>query len=154
MPRDVLDLLAPTAVIHPERVEATLAWEPVETRLDDAQQGPRRDALQCELDERWRLTRIILVGINRVGMPGEREQPLRLNFLDHSLPSEMLVTGIGYLPTRNLPRHKWPVQSDAEPCAEFVMIGQRSPDAGDWGLEFDGLFDAITHAQPPGCLLT
>src|SRR6266851_4183352 len=103
MPCDVLDLLAPTAVIHPERFEPALARELVETRLDDAQQGPRRDAVQRELDKRRRLTGIILVRINRVGMPGEREQPLGLDFLDHGLPADMLISGVGDLPARNLP---------------------------------------------------
>src|SRR5437868_6580736 len=151
MPRDVSHLLAPTAVIHAERFEPAIAWDLVETRLDDAQQSPRRDALQRKLDERRRLTGIILVRIDRVGMPGEREQALGLHFLDHGLPSEMLITGIGYLPTRNPPWHKWPVQPYAEPRAELMMIGERPPDAGNRGPEFDGLFDAITHAQPPGC---
>src|ERR1700730_5405517 len=96
MPRDVWDLLAPTAVIHPERLEATLAWQLVETRLDDAQQDHCRGALQCKLDERRRFTGIVLGRIDRVRMPGEREQPLRLHFLDHGLPSDMLITGMGY----------------------------------------------------------
>src|SRR5258708_4197620 len=38
MPRDVLDLLAPPAVVHAERLEPAPARELVETRLDDAQQ--------------------------------------------------------------------------------------------------------------------
>src|SRR5690242_21452133 len=108
MPHDVLDLLAPTTVVHAKRFEPALAWELVETRLDDAQQGSDRDALQRKLDECRRLTGIILVGIDRARMPGEREQLLGLHFLDHGLPSEMLITGIDYLSTRNLPGHKWP----------------------------------------------
>jgi len=40
MLRDVLDLLAPAAVVHSECIDPTLAREPVETRLDDPQQGP------------------------------------------------------------------------------------------------------------------
>src|SRR5207248_2142988 len=55
MLRDVSDLLAPATVTHAERLEPAIAWELVETRLDDAQQGPRRDALQRKLDERRRL---------------------------------------------------------------------------------------------------
>src|SRR2546421_2051930 len=87
MPRDVSDLLAPTAVIHAEGLEPAIAWDLVETRLDDAQRSPRQDALQCKLDERRRLTGIILARIDCVGVPGEREQPLGLHFLDHGLPS-------------------------------------------------------------------
>src|SRR6266446_9681868 len=134
MLRDVLDLLAPTAVIHAECFEPALARELVETRLDDAQQGPRRDAVQRKLDECGRLAGIVLVRIDRIGVPGEREQPLGLHFLDHGLPSHMLIAGIGYLPMRDPPRHEGPVQPDAEPRAELVMIGQRSPDAGYRGL--------------------
>jgi hypothetical protein len=33
------------------------------------------------------------------------------------------------------------------------VIGQSFPDSGDGSLELDGLFDAIAHVQPPGCLL-
>src|SRR4029077_3384936 len=150
---DVLNLLAPTAVIHPERFETTVALQLVETRLDDAQQGSRRGDVRCKLDKAQRFPVIVLGRIDRVRMPGEREQPLRLHFLDHGLPSDMLIAGVGYLPTRNLPRHKRSVQTNAEPRAELMMISQGSPDAGDRGLEFDGLFDAITHAQPPGCSL-
>jgi hypothetical protein len=57
MPHNVLDLLAPTAVVHAEGFEATPAWELVETRLDDAQQGSRRDPLQRKLDETGALSR-------------------------------------------------------------------------------------------------
>src|SRR5438876_564859 len=58
MPRDVVDLLFPTAVIHPERFAPALARQLIEPRFDDAQQGPRRDALQRKLNERRRLTGI------------------------------------------------------------------------------------------------
>ena len=37
MRRDVSDLLAPTAVVHPEGFEPALARELVKTELDDAQ---------------------------------------------------------------------------------------------------------------------
>ena len=37
------------------------------------------------------------------------------------------------------------VDPDAEPLAEFLMVGQRAPDARDRGLELDGLFNAIGH---------
>jgi hypothetical protein len=34
------------------------------------------------------------------------------------------------------------------------VIGQRLPDAGDRRLQLNGFFDAVGHAQPPGCLST
>jgi len=93
MLRDVLDLLAPAAVIHAERFEPALARKLVETRLDDSQQSPCQGALQGELDERRRLVGVILVRIDRIGIPGEREQPLGLHFLDDRLPSDVLIPG-------------------------------------------------------------
>jgi hypothetical protein len=55
------------------------------------------------------------------------------------------------------------VELNAKPCAEFVVIGESAPDAGDGGLQFDGFLDAISglilgagsggHMQPPGCIL-
>src|SRR5262249_29956468 len=153
MPRDVRDLRTPPAVVHAKRFEPALAWDLVETRFDDVQQGPARCLLQREFDERSRLTGIVSVRIDREGMPGERKKALGFHFLDHSLPSKMLVTGMRDLPACSLPRHEWPLQSDAEPRAELGMIGQRAPDAEERSLQLNGLFDAITHEQPPGCLL-
>ena len=46
------------------------------------------------------------------GLPPPRHIP--------TLP-EMLITGVGYLPARHLPRHKRPVQSDAKPHTELVV---------------------------------
>jgi len=60
---------------------------------------------------------------------------------------------MGDLAARCLARHEGTFQSHAEPLAEFVVISQRLPDAGDGRPELDGLFDAIAHEQPPGCIL-
>src|ERR1700730_9293688 len=144
-------MLTQPAVVHAEGFEPALARELVETRLDEAQQSPRRDAPQGKLDECWRLTGVVLFRIDRIGMPGEREQPLGLHFLDDRLPPDMFIAGIVYLPAGNLSRHKGPVQPDPEPRTELVIIGQRPPDAGNRGVELDGLFDAISHVQPHGC---
>src|SRR6266540_684291 len=153
MPCDVFKLLAPAALVHAKRLVTAVAWQLVEPRLDDAQQRPRRGFLQGELDERRRLSGIIFVGIDGIRMPGEREQSLRLHFLNDRLPAQVLVTRIGDLSARNLSRHKWVFEPDSKPRAELVMVGQRTPDARDRRLELDGFLDAIAHAQPTGCPL-
>src|SRR5688572_6197844 len=106
MPRDVLDLLAPAALIHAESFATTLGRDLVEARFDDAQQGSAGDALQRELDERRRLAGIILIRFDRVRVPGEREQALRLHGLDDGLPADMLVARMRDLSAANLARHE------------------------------------------------
>src|SRR5262249_7943285 len=70
---DVFELRAPTALIHSKRLVAPVAWQLVEAGLDDAQQRPRCCSLQGKLDKRRRLSRIVLLGIDGVWMPGERK---------------------------------------------------------------------------------
>ena len=60
MPRDILDLLAPPALVHAEGFDTALARHFVEARFDDAQQRPGRGLFQRELDEGRRLAGIIL----------------------------------------------------------------------------------------------
>jgi hypothetical protein len=145
MPRDVPDLLAPAALVHAEGFAAPLGRYLVEARFDDAQQGSAGDALQGELDEGRRLAGIILVRFDRVRVPSEREEALRLHGLNDGLPADMLVSRMRDLSAANLARHERAVEPDAEPHAELAMIGQRPPDTGDRSLEFDGLFDAVGH---------
>src|SRR5262249_29527844 len=124
----------------------------VEAGLDDAQPRAGRDLFQPELDEGGGLAAVVCLGIDRIGMPGEREQPLRLHLLHHRLPAYVLVARIGDVPTRHLSGHERPFEPDAEPRPELLVIGQRAPDAGHRSLEIDSLLDAIGHSQPPGCV--
>src|ERR1700730_9072849 len=103
MTRDASKLLVPTAVVHAKCLDAALVWKLIKTGLDDAKQCARRGLLQRELDQRLRLTGIIRVRIHRVGVPGEREQPLRLNVPDNRLPSEMLITRMMICPAQPVP---------------------------------------------------
>src|SRR5262245_5602705 len=137
MPGDVSELNAPTALIHTKRLVAAFAWQLVEARLDDAQQRPCRGFLQGKLNKCRRLSRIVLLRIDGVWMPGERKQSLRLHFLDNSLPSQVLVPGICDLTARNLSRDEWAFKPNAEPHAKLLVVSQRSPDAGDGSFEFD-----------------
>src|SRR6185503_2267218 len=73
MLRDVSHLCAPAAVVHAERLSPTVARNPIEARLDDAQQGPCRSLLQRELNERRWFGRVVHLRIGRIGVPGERE---------------------------------------------------------------------------------
>src|SRR5579864_3585270 len=87
-------------------------------------------------------------------MPGEAEEALGLHFLDHGFPLEVLVTGIGDVPARDLTGHEGAVDFDAEPLAKLAVVGQGAPNAGDGCFEFDALFNTVAHdMQPPGCIL-
>jgi hypothetical protein len=55
------------------------------------------------------------------------------------------------VPARDLTRDERAFKANPEPLAELAMVGERAPYARDGGFELDGLFDAISHAQPPGC---
>ncbi len=46
---------------------------------------------------------------------------------------------------RGLAGNEGRLQGDAEPFAEFAVVGERAPDAGDGGFEFDLLFNAVFH---------
>src|SRR5262245_60925277 len=68
---DVSELSAPAALIHTKRLVAAVTWQLVEARLDDAQQRPRCCFLQGKLNKCRRLSRIVLLGIDGIWMPGE-----------------------------------------------------------------------------------
>jgi hypothetical protein len=74
--------------------------------------------------------------------------------LDNSLPSQVLVPGICDLTARNLSRDEWAFKPNAEPHAKLLVVGQRSPDAGDRSFEFDSLFARwsaeLVQTQPGG----
>jgi hypothetical protein len=63
----------------------------------------------------------------------------------------MLVARVRDVPARDLARDERAFKPNPEPFAEFAMVGKRAPDARDGGFQLDGFFDAIGHAQPPGC---
>jgi len=94
---DVLDLLAPAAVVHAEGLVATVRRQLVEARFDDTQPGARRRLLQGEFDQRRRLSAVILLRVDGVGVPGEGEQPLGLHLLHHGPPCDVLVARMGDL---------------------------------------------------------
>src|SRR5262249_46804710 len=67
------------------------------------------------------------------------------------LPFHVFVAGIGDLALRHPARLEGRVELDAKPLPELAMIRERAPDPCNRCLEFDALFDAIGHVQPPGC---
>src|SRR5262249_26175683 len=60
---DVLHLRRPTPIVHAERLGPAVGGNPVEARLGQAQQRAGGGLLEAELDQRWRLLRVVLVGI-------------------------------------------------------------------------------------------
>lgn len=76
-------------------------------------------------------------------MPGEGEVALGIECLDIGLPFEVFVTGIGDTATPDLACLERPVELHTEPLAEFAIIGERLPDAGDGGVNLNSLFDAV-----------
>src|SRR5262245_17581561 len=85
MTRDVLHLLLPAALVHPEGFGATMRRYLVEARLDDTDPCAGSDLLQGELDESRRFAGVVDSGIDGIGVPGEGEEPHRLDLLDHRL---------------------------------------------------------------------
>src|SRR3546814_9567052 len=74
MALDVLHLLGPTAVVHAEGLVAAVRGDAVEARLGHRQQGAVAARLETELDQGRRLVGVVDARLDRVRMPGEREQ--------------------------------------------------------------------------------
>src|SRR5271167_813848 len=151
---DVLHLFCPTAVIHAECFEATVAGDLVEAGLHEQKQRTLCGLLQPEFDERGRLFRVIYVGIDGIRMPGEGKEPFWLHFLHDGLPFDVLVARMGNLATRDLTRYEWAIQFHTKPLAELTVIRQCTPDPPRRGLEFNTLLNTVVHIkQPHGCIL-
>src|ERR1700739_225747 len=151
---DVLHLLCPAAVIHAERFEATIAGDLIEAGLREQKQCACGRFFEPEFDKCGRLFRVVFVLIDRIGMPCERKKPFGFHFLHDGLPFKVLIAGVGDVAAGNFAGHEWAVEFHAEPLAEFAVVGEGTPDAGDRSFEFDTLFDAVIfHMQPPGCIL-
>jgi hypothetical protein len=148
---DVEHLRRPALIVHAEGLVATMARNLVEAGFREHEERAARDCFQLEFDEGRLLVRIVHLGIDRVGAPGEREQALGLHFLHGRLPDHVLIAGMGDAAARDLARLERALELDPKPFAELPVIRQSPPDAGDGGLQFDAFFDAITHRQPPGC---
>src|SRR4051812_46936863 len=86
-------------------------------------------------------------------MPGEREQPLVLHFLDDDLHDHVLVTGMSDVAARRFSRNEWSVQVDPEPLAKLAVVGDRPPNPRGRRVELNLFFDAVSaersHVQPP-----
>src|ERR1700722_2873579 len=150
----VLHLLSPAAVIHAECFEAAVPGNLVEAGLCEHQQGAARGFLKPEFDERGRLFRVICFRIDSIRMPGEGKEPFRLHFLHHGLPLDVLVTRMGNVSARNLPRHKWAIQFHSKPLAKLTVVRQRAPDPRNRCRQFDPLLNAVIRVkQPLGCIL-
>src|SRR4029453_3957150 len=138
-------------VIHPERFGLAILGNCIETGFGEDKHGAAAFRLEPELDKCRRLFRIIDLGIDRIGMPGERKQPFGLHLLHGRFPSDWLVARIGQMARRDPPRGKRSVELPPKPFAKLAVVRQRTPDPGRRGVEFDAFFDAIGHTQPPGC---
>src|SRR6478735_1681543 len=73
MVRDVFGLNAPAPVVHAKRFITALGRYFIKPGFHDSQPRSSRGLLQGELDQGGRLAGIVLVGIDRVGVPDERE---------------------------------------------------------------------------------
>src|SRR5690349_14317520 len=76
MTADVLHLLRPALLVHPERLGATIEWHAVEPGLHERERRPASGVLESELDERHRLLRVVDVGLGGIRVPAIREQHL------------------------------------------------------------------------------
>src|SRR6266852_2606318 len=87
-------------------------------------------------------------------VPGKRKEPFGLHFLYDCSPFDVLVTGIGNLPARNLTYYERTIEFHSKPLAKFTVIRQGMPYPRNRRLEFNTLLNAVIHfRQPPGCIL-
>src|SRR5580704_1392053 len=153
MDLDVLHLLRPTAIIHTKRLTPAVRGNFIEARLRKLQQRTSSGFLKFEFDQSGCFARVVLLGIDRIGVPGEGEEPLVLHLLNNRLPSEVFVPRIGDLAMRNLPWREGAIYFDTEPLTKLLIVRERAPHAGYWCLEFNAFFDTvrvIVHfMQPP-----
>src|SRR5579871_1881796 len=68
---DELRLFLPAALVGRERLGASLERDPVEARLDDAQQGSTRVIAQLEDDAGSGLARVVDSGLHRIRVPAK-----------------------------------------------------------------------------------
>src|SRR5262245_21300562 len=120
---DILHLRGPTALVHPEGLEAPVAGKLVESRLGHRERGADRRLFQPEFDEGGRFRRVIHLGIDGSGMPGKGKEPLRLHFFHLGRKLDVLVTRISDVAMGRFPRNKGALQFDAKPLAEFPVVG-------------------------------
>src|SRR6202167_4626445 len=122
---NILHLLPPPTVVPEQRLGPPLGGNPVKAGLRYREQSPTRGGLQPELNQRGFFLRVIHFRVDRIGMPGKREERLRLDRLDHDLHPHMLISGMSNLTGHRLAGHKWPFHLDHEPFAELTGGGQR-----------------------------
>jgi len=91
-------------------------------------------------------------------MPGEGEEFLWLHFLDDGVPFEVFVAWPGDVSRGGFAGDEGSVEVDAEPLAEFFVVGEGAPDTGDGGVEVDFFADFVGGGghfdwQPRSCRL-
>src|SRR5262249_21951340 len=82
---DERHLLRPATLVRRERLGAPLERDAVEAGFGDGQQDAARLVLQCELDQRRRLPRVVDAGLDGEWMPAKREESLRLDAIDRDV---------------------------------------------------------------------
>src|SRR3546814_2883794 len=70
------DVCSSDLVVHAEGLVAAVRWDAVEARFGHRQQGAVAARLEAELDQGRRLVGVVDARLDRVRMPGEREQSL------------------------------------------------------------------------------
>jgi hypothetical protein len=70
---------------------------------------------------------------------------LRVHLLDARFPRDVLVAGVGDLATGDLAWEEGAFQANFEPFAEFTVVGEGAPDAGDAGFELQVFLDPVSH---------
>src|SRR5678815_4251123 len=78
---DVPRLLLPATLVHTEGLRAAGEGDRVKAGLRNREPGTVGNLVQSELDECHRLVRVVRLRVDGVGMPAEREEPLRLDLV-------------------------------------------------------------------------
>src|SRR5688500_2862102 len=116
---ELLRLARPAHRVHLERLRTTRRRNRVEARLDDRQLRAARRVRERERDERRRLRRVVDLGIDRVRMPAEGEETLRIHRLDPDR-DHVLVALDPDAPAHLAAGLEWLRQLDAEPGVELL----------------------------------
>src|SRR5262245_23120986 len=127
---NVRHLLGPAAVVHSECLKPAILGNCIKSGFPQKKNGAAVLRLEPELDQGRRLARGVDRGIDRIGVPAKRKEPLGLHLLHRRLPLDVLVAGMSDAASRNLSRHEWSLQLHPKPFTKLAVVRQRAPDTG------------------------
>src|SRR5918993_5538649 len=117
---DMLQLLGPSAVVHPECFGSTSRRNLVEPRLDDREPGVGTSGFEVKLDKRGGLARIVQRRVNRIRVPPVSKVLPDVHADDERFELEVFVTGERDVPLHALPLNERTLEMYPKPGAKFL----------------------------------